>query len=120
MRRGEEGSLGGGNGEEASDDVEEEDVIVDVFDESDIAKHRNAANKAANVPKHMKPMNGYMRFTAEISHEVIAEFPELNGKELVSCLLSCLSCLVYCSLDVCIVYYSLSRTSYTSLVASTS
>ncbi|KAL7449482.1 hypothetical protein ACHAWC_001538, partial [Mediolabrus comicus] len=79
MRRG-EGSLGGGNGEDASDDVE--DVIVDIFDESDVAKHRNAANKAANAPKHMKPMNGYMRFTAEISHEVIAEFPELNGKEL--------------------------------------
>ncbi|KAL7448321.1 hypothetical protein ACHAWC_000528, partial [Mediolabrus comicus] len=80
MRRG-EGSLGGGNGEE--DNHVKEDVIVDVFDESDITKHRNAANKAANVPpKHMKPMNGYMRFTAEISHEVIAEFPELNGKEL--------------------------------------
>ena len=83
MKKG-EGSLVGGNGEEASDNVEE-DVIVDVFDESDVAKHRNAANKAANVPKRMKPMNGYMRFTAEISHEVIAEFPELNGKELVSC-----------------------------------
>ena len=80
-------------GDDAAD-LEEE--VVDEMEEGFHCEHdhnhhhhegeKGAAKEAVAVPK--KPLNGYMRYVAEIREAVTAEFSELTPKELVSALAS--------------------------------
>jgi hypothetical protein len=87
-----------GEGEKGG--VEEE--VVDVLDQHDHEHDHHhshnhegeekkdnvggAAAKEAAVVVPKKPLNGYMRYVAEIREAVTAEFLGLTGKELVSLL----------------------------------
>lgn len=79
------------------EDVEKKDTEEEVVDElEEIGHHdhdhnhedgKGATKEAAVAPK--KPLNGYMRYVAEIREAVTAEFSELTPKELVSILVVC-------------------------------
>ena len=81
-------------GDDAAD-LEEE--VVDEIEEDSHCEHdhnhhhhhegeKGAAKEAVVAPK--KPLNGYMRYVAEIREAVTKEFSELTPKELVSTLAS--------------------------------
>jgi hypothetical protein len=90
----------------------EEELVEELDQEHERhCNHEGVKNTDANVvgsakevpviPK--KPLNGYMRYVAEIREAVTTEFPELTGKDLVSLLvLLVFVCQLFAMLTSCL------------------
>jgi len=66
---------------------EMDEEVVDELDHHEYEQHSSNDDEGVStdvvVKPKKKPLNGYMRYVAQIREAVTTEFPELTGKELV-------------------------------------